>query len=313
MALAARSSTFLHSALARRVAAPRSASVRTVTRAMGATIPEGDHFTMPDQPARFAKGKAENNARMLTTDFYDGSFLKDQRVLVTGGNRGIGLALVKELVACGANVIVTCRSSNDELAAMKNVQVIENCDVTDTDSVRKMTERVAEPVDVLINNAGYFYEPLETIETMNFEEELKMIDICAVGPLRVSSALWNAGKIKPNGGKIAMITSQGGSVAWRVVQNPTGHDYGHHMSKSAANMGGVLLAQELAPKGVMVQMLHPGFNKTGMTKKYEHIWEVEGAVDASMGAKRVLHEVKLMTPEHNGMFINCEDGLQIPW
>jgi NAD(P)-dependent dehydrogenase (short-subunit alcohol dehydrogenase family) len=313
MALAARSSTFLHSALARRVAALRSASVRTVTRAMGATIPEGDHFTMPDQPARFAKGKAENNTRMLTTDFYDGSFLKDQRVLVTGGNRGIGLALVKELVACGANVIVTCRSSNDELAAMKNVQVIENCDVTDTDSVRKMTERVAEPVDVLINNAGYFYEPLETIETMNFEEELKMIDICAVGPLRVSSALWNAGKIKPNGGKIAMITSQGGSVAWRVVQNPTGHDYGHHMSKSAANMGGVLLAQELAPKGVMVQMLHPGFNKTGMTKKYEHIWEVEGAVDASMGAKRVLHEVGLMTPEHNGLFINCEDGLQIPW
>jgi hypothetical protein len=141
MALAARSSTFLHSALARRVAAPRSASVRTVTRAMGATIPEGDHFTTADQPARFAKGKAENNARMLTTDFYDGSFLKDQRVLVTGGNRGIGLALVKELVACGANVIVTCRSSNDELAAMTNVQVIENCDVTDTASVAKMTDK----------------------------------------------------------------------------------------------------------------------------------------------------------------------------
>ena len=37
---------------------------------------------------------------------------------------------------------------------------------------------------------------------------------------------------------------------------------GHHMSKSAANMGGVLLAQELASKGMMVQMLHPGFNKT---------------------------------------------------
>ena len=85
------------------------------------------------------------------------------------------------------------------------------------------------------------------------------------------------------------------------------------MSKSAANMGGVLLAQELAPKGVCVQMLHPGFNKTGMTKKYEKIWEVEGAVDASMGAKRVLHEVKLMSPEYNGLFINCEDGLQIPW
>ena len=312
MALAARSSTFLHRAFARRAAPARSNPVRTVTRAMGAKIPEGPEFTMADQPARFAKGKAENNARMMTTDYYDGSFLKGQRVLVTGGNRGIGFALVEELVDCGADVIVTCRSSNAELDAL-NVQVITDCDVTDTSSVAKMTEQVTEPVDILINNAGYFYEPLETIETMNFEEELKMIDICAVGPLRVSSALWNAGKIKAPGGKIAMITSQGGSVAWRVVQNPTGHDYGHHMSKSAANMGGVLLAQELSPKGVMVQMLHPGFNKTGMTQKYEHIWEVEGAVDASMGAKRVLHEVSLMTPEHNGLFINCEDGLQIPW
>lgn len=74
--------------------------------------------------------------------------------------------------------------------------------------------------------AGYFYEPVETLETMNFEEELKMLDICAVGPLRVSAALVNAGKVAAPGGKIAMITSQGGSVAWRTVQNPTGNDYG---------------------------------------------------------------------------------------
>ena len=283
------------------------------TRAMGAKIPEGDHFTMADQPARFAKGKADNNSRMLTTDYYDGTFLKGQRVLVTGGNRGIGLALVEELVDCGADVVVMGRGSSDELDALEGVQVITGCDVTDTKSVEAAVAKVTEPVDILINNAGYFYEPLETITSMNFDEELKMIDICAVGPLRVSSMMFNAGKIKAPGGKIAMITSQGGSVAWRVVQNPTGHDYGHHMSKSAANMGGVLLAQELAPKGVCVQMLHPGFNKTGMTKKYEKIWEVEGAVDASMGAKRVLHEVKLMSPEYNGLFINCEDGLQIPW
>ena len=286
------------------------------SRFKGATfeVPTDAKYTMADQPARFAKGKAENNARMLTTDYFDGSFLKDARVLVTGGNRGIGLALVKELVACGANVIVTCRKSNDEIDGMAPaVQVIEGVDVTDTESVKAMTRALDAPVDVLINNAGYFYEPVETIENMAFDEELKMIDICAVGPLRVASALYNAGLIAKPGGKIAMITSQGGSVSWRVVQNPTGHDFGHHMSKSAANMGGVLLAQELGPRGILVQMLHPGFNKTGMTKKYEHIWEVEGAVDASVGAKRVLHEIGLMTPERNGLFINCEDGLQIPW
>lgn len=224
MALAARSSsvTLGHrlalSARHRAQRTPPAAAVvvRTVTRAMGATIPDDPKYTTADQPARFAKGKAENNARMLTTDFYDGSFLKDKRVLVTGGNRGIGLALVKELADCGADVIVTCRSSNDELDAM-GVQVITGCDVTDTASVAKMAEQVTAPVDILVNNAGYFYEPLETIETMNFEEELKMIDICAVGPLRVSAALFNAGKIAAPGGKVAMITSQGGSVAWRTA------------------------------------------------------------------------------------------------
>ena len=52
---------------------------------MGAKIP-GSRVHPADQPARFAKGKAENNARMMTPDYYDGSFLKGQRVLVTGGN-----------------------------------------------------------------------------------------------------------------------------------------------------------------------------------------------------------------------------------
>ena len=238
--------------------------------------------------------------------------LQNKLVLITGGAKGIGLATARAFVKNGDRVAITYRSAPPAPDQADGILAVP-CDVTDTESVKAAVAKVTDPVDILINNAGYFYEPLETLDSMNFDEELKMIDICAVGPLRVSSLMFNEGKIKAPGGKIAMITSQGGSVAWRVVQNPTGHDYGHHMSKSAANMGGVLLAQELAPKGVTVQMLHPGFNKTGMTKKYEKIWEIEGAVDAGMGAKRVLHEVKLMSPDYNGLFINCEDGLQIPW
>jgi NAD(P)-dependent dehydrogenase (short-subunit alcohol dehydrogenase family) len=110
-----------------------------------------------------------------------------------------------------------------------------------------------------------------------------------------------------------MITSQGGSITWRTTQNPEGGDYGHHMSKAAANMMGVLLAQELKSKGIAVFNLHPGFNKTDMTKKYEAIWEVEGAVDPSIGAKRVLYEIGKLTLNDSGSFINCEDGLMIPW
>lgn len=81
----------------------------------------------------------------------------------------------------------------------------------------------------LINNAGYFYEPEETLDNINFEEQMKQINICAVGPLRVSAAFLHAGLLQ-KGSKIIMITSQGGSVSWRFTQNPTGHDYGHHVS-----------------------------------------------------------------------------------
>jgi len=85
------------------------------------------------------------------------------------------------------------------------------------------------------------------------------------------------------------------------------------MSRAACNIAGVLMSEELKKHGFTVVMLHPGFNRTEMTKKYDHIWDKEGAVSTVEGAKRVLHEVVHTTMEKNGQFINCEDGLQIPF
>ena len=62
-----------------------------------------------------------------------------------------------------------------------------------------------------------------------------------------------------------------------------------------------------------VLLLHHGFSRTGMTAKYSHIWDVEGAVEAEVSAKRVLHEVLLGGIGTSGKLINCEDGLQILW
>lgn len=85
------------------------------------------------------------------------------------------------------------------------------------------------------------------------------------------------------------------------------------MSKAAANMMAMLLAQEVKSKGIAVGIFHPGFNKTGMTAKYKDIWEREGAVDASVGAKRVMYETGKLSMDSTGKFINCEDGLEIPF
>jgi NAD(P)-dependent dehydrogenase (short-subunit alcohol dehydrogenase family) len=139
--------------------------------------------------------------------------------------------------------------------------------------------------------SGYFWEEHETLENLNMEEDMKQIAICALGPLHVSGYLARAGLIKTNG-RIAIISSQAGSVEWRFTQNADkGGDYGHHMSRAACNIAGVLLSEELKAKKIPVTLLHPGFNRTGMTAKYKAIWDIEGAVEPDVGAKRVLHEV----------------------
>ncbi len=69
---------------------------------------------------------------------YDGGDLSGRRVLVTGGNRGLGLEITKELVALGATALVLCRSSSPELEQLIGKwNVYSGVDVTDTESVNK--------------------------------------------------------------------------------------------------------------------------------------------------------------------------------
>jgi NAD(P)-dependent dehydrogenase (short-subunit alcohol dehydrogenase family) len=280
----------------------------------------GGTHSIADQVARFAKAKEENNQRFLDIDsVYNGGDLSGKRVLVTGGNRGLGLAITKELVQIGATAIVVCRSCDPSLEKLVGkYNVYKGVDITDTNAIKAVAKKVKRDggdIDVVINNAGYFYEPCEKIldDTLNFEEQLKQIDICALGPLRMNSALVAAGALAKDA-KLAIITSQAGSVEWRKTQNKDeGGDYGHHMSRAACNIAGALQAEELRKSGYTVILLHPGFNRTEMTKKYEDIWEIEGAVDPRVGAKRVIHEIIQAKIEDTGKLINCEDGLQIPW
>ncbi len=87
--------------------APTRASVAPARAAVvaGADVRNGVEYSLADQVARFARAKAEGNQRFLDIDtVYDGSALKGQRVVVTGGTRGLGLEIVRELAAQGAKV-----------------------------------------------------------------------------------------------------------------------------------------------------------------------------------------------------------------
>jgi NAD(P)-dependent dehydrogenase (short-subunit alcohol dehydrogenase family) len=280
-------------------------------------ISPDETYSIADQVARFAKAKADGNERFLDiTTVYDGSELANKCILVTGGNRGLGFAITKELKKQGADVAVLCRSTNEDLESLVGKEhVFSGVDVTNTEAVNKAFQDMSYKFDMVINNAGYFYEHCEKIldNSLNFEEQLKQINICGLGPLRVNAAAVNAGALA-EGAKLVIITSQAGSCEWRATQNKDeGGDYGHHMSRAACNMGGVLQAEELRKKGYSVILLHPGFNRTEMTAKYKDIWDIEGAVEPPEGAKRVLYEAIKSSMETTGQFINCEDGKQIPW
>lgn len=276
--------------------------------------------SIADQVARFAKAKETNNTRHLDIDqYFDGSKFEGKNVLVTGGNRGLGFCLATMLVQNGANAMVTCRRSNDDIEKLVGKDnVLSGVDVTDDAAIREAASNIAKSgklLDIVINNAGYFYEHKETVtnDTLNFDEQLKQIDICGVGPLRVSNAMIQAKALAPNA-KLVIITSQAGSVEWRATQNANeGGDYGHHMSRAACNMGAVLLSEEVKKMGYSVHLLHPGFNRTEMTAKYSDIWDIEGAVEPTVGSKRVLYEISKASMETTGKFVNCEDGLIIPW
>ena len=191
----------------------------------------GVQYSMADQVARFANANATKDARYLDiTTVYDGTDLKGKRVLITGAEQGLGYEMTMEIVSKGGHVIQAGRTSSTDLdnfakANPGAVTIITGIDVCKTEAMAKMVAEVGAPVDIVVNCAGYFYGPAESVGVgcdghMNYVHQILQIDVCAVGPLRITHALYKGGKIA-KGGKVIIITSQAGSCEWRFTQNPT--------------------------------------------------------------------------------------------
>lgn len=221
------------------------------------------------------------------------------KVLITGANRGIGLAMATNLSRRGDQVIAACRTSSPELDAL-GVRVEAGIDVADSDTVSELAKRLhGDTLDRLILNAGVLSgDHLGGLDDKAFDAMRHQFEVNALGPLRVAAALRNN---LGEGSKIAIITSRMGSVA----DNSSGGNYGYRMSKAAVNMVGRSLAQDLKTAGIAVFLLHPGFVQTEMVGG-------NGDISATDAAANLLARMDELTINDTGTFWHAK-GEPLPW
>lgn len=218
-------------------------------------------------------------------------------VVITGANRGIGLALCRYYCAHGDTVIGVCRQTSADLAKL-GVRCIAGIDVANADTVAELQATLADvSIDILINNAGILL-PNVPLGELDYEAIKQQFMVNAMGPLRISEALLPC---LASGSTIALITSRKGSMA----DNSSGGSYGYRMSKAALNAAGVSLAYDLKSRGIAVAILHPGWVKTDMTQHGGHVSAAEAA--EQLAAR--IHEVKL---DNTGSFWHA-NGEYLPW
>lgn len=181
--------------------------------------------------------------------------LHGRRAVVTGGSRGLGFAIARELREQGARVAICARGEEQLFRAQAKLGddvVAIPCDVSDRAQVDAFIDDVG-PVDVLINNAGVI--AVGPWQTQTHEDFREMMDIQFWGLVHTTLAVLPS-MIERGGGRIANVTSVGGkvSVPWLLP---------YSSAKFAAVGFSEGLRGELAGTGVKVTTVVPGLMRTG--------------------------------------------------
>jgi NAD(P)-dependent dehydrogenase (short-subunit alcohol dehydrogenase family) len=189
-------------------------------------------------------------------------------VLITGGSRGLGLALAREFAASGCRVAICARDTEELKRARADLEsrgadaLALRCDVTDLGQVDGMVGATLEhygQIDVLVNNAGHIQVgPVQEMTLQDFEQAM---DVMFWGVLYPTRAVLPH-MIERHSGRIVNITSVGGKVA-------VPHLLPYDCAKFAATGFSQGLRAELAAEGIKVVTIAPGLMRTG---SYRNAW-----------------------------------------
>ncbi|MFC1774005.1 SDR family oxidoreductase [Pseudomonadota bacterium] len=229
-----------------------------------------------------------------------------ETILITGSNRGIGLELAHQYAAQGWRVLACCRHP-DQATALNRLGdkfpniTLHTLDVAQQDQVQKLAAQLQDcPIDILFNNAG-IYGPDDAVFGNTDEARwLECLHVNVIAPMKMMEAFVTqvaASKHK----LVAAMSSKMGSMA----DNGSGGSYIYRSSKAALNAVMKSAAIDLAPRGVKVAILHPGWVQTDMGGPNAEI-----SVAESVG--RMRETLGTMTPGNSGTFFDI-DGSVIPW
>lgn len=200
---------------------------------------------------------------MMAFDF------QDKTVLVSGGSRGIGRAIATMFAAAGARVAV--HYNRNEAAAIATVDqlagdghITVQADLADADAITRMVDTVAAQfsrIDVLINNAGIY--DLHSVFGTDYDAWQAAwqhtIGVNLLGPANLTYCVAQQMR-KHGGGRVVNVSSRG---AFRGEPDAPAYS----ASKAALNAMGQSLAQKLAPEGIFIHTVAPGFVETEMASE----------------------------------------------
>ncbi len=229
-----------------------------------------------------------------------------QTVLITGANRGIGLAFAQSYAADGWRVLATCRTPDaakelTKLAAASGGHVtVHALDVSDGAAIQALAKATKkDAIDVLINNAGV-YDPSPSFGRTDYDAWAQVFAVNTMAALRMAEAFVD--QVARSDKKLmAAISSGMGSIE----DNGSGGYYAYRTSKSALQMVMKSLAIDLAPRGILSVVMNPGWVKTDMGGP-------GGTLTPAESARRMRAVFDKIGPKDSGKFLH-HTGKEFPW